>query len=146
MSATRLKAKGRRSKRRFISVYRDILDSEQYAGLSSSAVKLLMDLWAQFNGRNNGDLDISVVRMFPRGWRSKVTLYRARDELLRDGWIVISRRGGNRVAHLYALTFESIDECNGKLDIRPTAAPLNSWKKLNSAVQKLYPTGTESEP
>jgi hypothetical protein len=92
-------------------------------------VKLLIDLTAQFKGFNNGDLCLTWSNMEKRGWKSRDTLNKARDELLKIELILISRRGDRRKAQLYALTFLAIDECNGKLDIEATDRPLSLWRK-----------------
>jgi len=91
-------------------------------------VKLLMDFVAQYNGRNNGDLGMAWSVMEKRGWRSRSTLWNAQKELLQKGWIEISRKGGRHKATLIALTFYSIDECKGKLDIDSTHKPTGLWK------------------
>ena len=67
--------------------------------------------------------------MKKRGWRSESTLNNARKELLYYGWIVCSRQGGKNQASLYAVTFRSIDECKGKLDIKETVTSLGYWKE-----------------
>lgn len=65
--------------------------------------------------------------MRKHGWRSKAALQRAIDELLQTGFIVRTRLGGRNRAALYAITWLSINECGGKLDVRPTG-PLQLWK------------------
>jgi hypothetical protein len=78
----RRRAKGRANKGSFISVPHTILEHDNYASLSARAVKLLIDLFAQFRGSNNGDLAAAWKLMEKRGWRSKETLHRAKRELL----------------------------------------------------------------
>jgi len=63
-----------------------------------------------------------------RGWRSKGTLARAIDELKGRQWIIVSRQGGRNQCSLYALTFQAIDECKGKLDIYPSNVASGDWK------------------
>ena len=109
-----------------------MLLSEEYADLSAFAVKLIVDLSAQYNGRNNGDLTIAWKLMRDRGWSSKDTLYRAKRELLNTKFVVVTRQGGRRIPTLLALTFKAIDACGGKLHAKPTAAPTNIWMKNRS--------------
>jgi hypothetical protein len=127
-SRSRLKAKGRRESGPFLAVPKHVINSTEYSRLSAYAVKLLFDLYAQFNGRNNGDLSACWTFMSKRGWRSKGTLHKALVELRGRGWIVVARQGGRNKTSLYALTFLAVDECGGKLDIAETRTPLNWWR------------------
>jgi hypothetical protein len=106
--------------------------------LSAYAVKLLFDLFAQFNGRNNGDLSACWTFMQRRGWRSKATLHKATVELRKKGWVAVARQGGRNKPTLYALTFLAVDQCNGKLDIDSTVAPLSWWKKDKTCTHNVY--------
>jgi hypothetical protein len=105
-----------------------LLASQVYTGLSAHAVKLLNDLLAQFKGFNNGDLCLTWTLMEKRGWKSRDTLHKARQELLDCELILVSRYGDRKRATLYALTFFAIDECNGKLDIKATEKPISTWR------------------
>jgi hypothetical protein len=113
--------------------------SPQYAKLSPRAVKLLVDLLAQYRGTNNGDLTTAWSVMRERGWRSKHLLYMAIEELDERGWILKTRQGqrakGIHSATLWAVTFEGINDCRDsqgqrKLDpgIQPDTRPLHLWK------------------
>ena len=102
---------------------------ENFYRLSNSAKALLFELLGQYRGNNNGDLCSAWGLLKDRGWRSRATIERARDELLKTGWIVLTRQGGRNKANLYALTFYAIDECKGKIDSRPLpGSPLGYWK------------------
>lgn len=105
-----------------------LLESQVYIGLSAHAVKLLNDLLAQFKGFNNGDLCLAWTIMEKRGWKSRDTLDKARKELLDVELILITRYGDRKRPNLYALTFFAIDECGGKLDIKPTEKPTSRWR------------------
>lgn len=131
MARSRLKATGRRDNGPYVKLPKHIFCSDEYTRLSAAAVKLLLDLYLQFNGRNNGDLSAAWTKMNKLGWRSKGTLYAARKELLDGGWIVVSRQGGRHKASLYAVTFLAIDDCKDDLDIAPTIVPLNHWRRFN---------------
>ena len=106
-----------------------VIRSHSYASLSAHAVKLLNDLLAQYKGDNNGDLCAAWTLMQRRGWKSKDTLNKALKALLAGEWLEITRQGGRHQASLYGLTFYAIDDCGGKLDVRPTGSPRGSWKK-----------------
>tara|TARA_R110001583_G_scaffold195485_1_gene374109 strand:- start:1735 stop:2145 length:411 start_codon:yes stop_codon:yes gene_type:complete len=106
-----------------------VMASPNYIRLSSHAVKLLNDLGFQYNGKNNGDLCATWSMMIQRGWKSASTLYKAINELTHYGFIFKSRQGGRHKPTLYSLTWQSIDECKGKLDIKPTNAPQGLWRE-----------------
>lgn len=116
----------------FAAVPHRVLDSPKFGKLSPNATKLLMDLVAQYRGRNNGDLCAAMTLLKERGWNSNATLQKARDELLAAGFIVVSEQGGRNKPTLYALTFYAVDECldkrgNSKHSLKPTISPTNDF-------------------
>lgn len=114
----------------FVALPFVVIRSQSFATLSSHAVKLLFDLLAQYNGGNNGDLEMTWRTMRKRGWKSKDTLYKARDELARLDWIEVTRVGGlMHKATLYAVTFYAVNHCNGKLDVSDTRSPKSTWRR-----------------
>ncbi len=133
MARTREQIKGRKSNGSFAALPHHIIHSEQYALLSAYAVKLLVDLFGQFNGRNNGDYTAAWSIMCKRGWVSKATMYKALNQLIQHGWIVKTRQGGRKICSLYGVTWLAINECDGKLDIKPTRTPANTWKTKSLA-------------
>jgi hypothetical protein len=146
MSRKPVNSKGRRERGSFVALPKAVINSPEYARLSAYAVKLFIDVCAQFNGRNNGDLCASWTLMRQRGWRSKATLHRATKELRDKGWLVVSRQGGRNKANLYALTFLSVDECGGKLDIDETVAPLGFWRDRKNCTPYVNQVGTPTVP
>jgi hypothetical protein len=66
--------------------------------------------------------------MEKRGWKSRDTLNKARQELLDCELIIVSRHGDRKRATLYALSFFAIDECGCKLDIKATERPVSTWR------------------
>ena len=127
--ASRIKTKGRRNAGTFFGLPHAVMDSANYLRLSTKAVKLLNDIGRQYNGFNNGDLCAAFSIMRPRGWVSKGTLAEALEELLHYGLIMVSRQGGRHKATLYAVTWQAIDECKGKIDIRATTTAPALWKE-----------------
>jgi len=107
----------------FVRLFHRLLDDPQYIALSHPAKALLVDVAMQYSGTNNGDLAITLSMMKKRGWRSNSTLRRALDALVEAEWLMLTRQGGRHKCSLYALTWESIDECGGKLDVKPTTTP-----------------------
>jgi hypothetical protein len=106
-----------------------ILGSPAYLSLDGWAVKLLVDITSQYHGYNNGDLAIAWTIMKLKGWRSRATLNNARKKLLARGLIQLTRQGGRNRPSLYGITWQSIDECKGKLEIGPTDRPSNQWRE-----------------
>ena len=117
---SRPNATGRSETVRFLRLPRPVYDSDNFRKLSASAVKLLIDMAIQYNGGNNGDLQASLNPMRQRGWRSSSTLNRARQELVYYGFIELTRQGGLGCCSLYAITWEGIDHCNGKIQVPST--------------------------
>lgn len=118
----------RRKQGQYFALPHAVMASTNYIKLSAHAVKLLTDLGLQYNGKNNGDLCATWSMMKMRGWKSSSTLYKAINELIGYGFICKSRQGGRHKPNLYALTWNNIDDCKGKLDISPTIAPLGTWR------------------
>jgi hypothetical protein len=106
-----------------------VMRSHSFSALSAHAVKLLIDLLAQYKGDNNGDLCAAWSIMRDRGWKSKDTLNKALKELRGGDWLEVARQGGRNKATLYAVTFYNIDVCKGKLDILSTRSPRSIWRK-----------------
>lgn len=100
--------------------------------LSHMAAHLLDNLIAQYDGKNNGDLSAAPKIMELYGWHSQGSVHKALTELLAFGFIELTRQGGKNQCSLYAVTWLAIDECNGKLDIKPTSVASNLWKPENS--------------
>ena len=100
--------------------------------LSHSGAHLLDNLTAQYNGKNNGDLSAAPKIMKLYGWNSHGSVNNAIAELIAKGFIEQTRQGGRNQCSLYAITWYSIDECGGKLDVKPTKVPSNLWKPENA--------------
>ena len=124
----RAKATGKGAEGTFVIVPHRLLNEKKYCELSSASVKLLYDLYGQYRGYNNGDFSIAWKLMKPRGWRSKQTLYKARNELIEKGFVQQTRWGGRNYCSLYAVTWQAIDECNGKLEVGATKVAPGTWK------------------
>ena len=128
-SERRRKAKGRASSGSFVSFPHSVLKHPAFATLTTRATKLLIDLATQYRGKNNGDLSMPLSQMRNRGWNSSDQLHKAKNELLERGLILVSRQGGRNKCSLYAVTWQPIDECKGKLDIAPTHIAPHHWKR-----------------
>jgi hypothetical protein len=139
LMANNVTPKSRRIKGGFLMIPHEVLKSRAYRSLPPSAVKLLVDIAGQYNGRNNGDLAAYMKLMRPKGWHSTSTLHRAKQELLKAGLIEQTRQGGmNLGPNLYAVTWKPIDDCeDGKgkprHDATPTSRPSGLWKQPRDA-------------
>ena len=133
MGITRKKAKSRSDyPGGFGGLPKIVWTNPSYSNLSGNAVKLLMDFACQYNGHNNGDLTNAYSVLKTRGWRSKDTIRRATLELIDAGLIIQTRQGRftnpGGVCSLFALTWQSIDECPKKhLERGPTTTPVRKF-------------------
>ena len=106
-----------------------MLECQDFISLKGNSIKLLIDLGYQYNGYNNGDLCASLSVMRKRGWNSNQQLAKALKELLERNLIVQTKQGGlNLGPNLYAITWQPIDECGGKLDANPTTVAPRSFR------------------
>ena len=117
---------------RFIAIPFVVLKSDSYRRLKPYAAKLLNLMLMQYNGNNNGDLSAAWSTMSEYGFRSKGTLNRSINALLDANLITRTRdsyfQHPNNQCALYAVTWNSIDECPGKkLNSKPTNTPLRKF-------------------
>ena len=121
-------AKQARGNAGFLPFRLDVLRSQALANLSPYASKLLLDIASQWRLGRNGDASAAFEKiMRARGWRSKATLHKALKELTKSGLIIQTRQGSLHECSLFALGWLAIDECDGKLDMKPTSGPLDYW-------------------
>lgn len=127
--------RGKRPKKeRFVGMPHTVVMSKQFCSLDAYEVKLLLDLSAQYYGRNNGNLTATFTLMAERNW-AKGTLYRTLDKLLSKGFVVVTRQGWKQRGKptLLALTWYGIDEPPDGIEydagINVTHAPLAYWCK-----------------
>ena len=121
--------KAKREPGPFLAIPAAVSNSSAYARLSPHAVKLLVDIGSQYRGDNNGDLCAAWKIMRPKGWRSEETLAKAKQELLRGGFIAEVRKGYRpNTCSLYALTWHALDP-NPKHDAGAAHAfVFGAWK------------------
>ena len=113
----------------FFAIPHSVLNGAAYVSVSSHARMLLFDLVAQFKGDNNGDLCAAYSMMRLRGWKSQHTLLNAKRELIEAGLIEETRKGARpNKASLYAVTWQALDDCKGKLDITPASFHRGAYK------------------
>lgn len=112
-----------------MAIPQTVYDSQDFMGLSGSALRLLIDIYTQYNGKNNGDLTAAMSILAKRGWTSKRGLSDSLSELL-DARLLVRTREGKfpKLCALYAVTWHNIDECSGKLlNVDPTVTPVRKF-------------------
>jgi len=125
----RLRRTGRSTSGRFIALPDNMTSSDAWGALSGNAVKLIVEIARQFDGKNNGDLSAPWSKMKRRGFRSKSTLYEATKEASDAGFIIATRLGGrHRLCTLYAITWKPVDDCKGKHGHPTESVASNLWK------------------
>jgi len=119
-----------RGKKGFLMLYHEMLKHPAYTSLSTRGKAMLIDVGGQYNGRNNGDLVATHSVLSKLGWNSNDQIKKAVDELIEHGFLVLTRQGRRpRVPSLYAITWQAVDECDGKLEeVKSNPVPLNYWK------------------
>ena len=141
----RAKFTGRGKCQPFFQLPHYVISSPQWAALSGRAIKLLVDLGSDYNGRNNGDLSAAWTLMKRRGWRSKDTLANALAELLAARFVTVTRHGGRHCCTLLAITWLPIHEAKGKvLEVAPNAVPSNAWRQIEVPAPESVPACPEN--
>lgn len=119
--------KGRKGASIYFGLPHTLINTRKYRSLSNHAIKLLIDLGSQYRGFNNGDLCAAWTLMKEMGWKSRSSLFKAKNELLNVGFIIVTRQGGRNKPTLFAITWKEVNECKGKLDIKPTKNAPGGW-------------------
>jgi hypothetical protein len=134
MARTLSRMKGRRDGGLFVALPVDLLRAEVFRTLPAHATRLFVAFlgqlsMAQGGPKNNGDLSAPIKTMREQwGFRSSVTLHKAKQELLDRGLIVQTRMGAfPSTCALYAVTFYGLNE-DPKLDITARSFPRGAWR------------------
>ena len=98
----------------FAGIPRYVVETKAYKSLKYSSQSLLLLISHQYNGKNNGDLSASYS-LYKDYFKSSQTLFNARDELERKGFIAVNSYGGmsyggHKLPTLYALTWLPVDD------------------------------------
>ncbi|EHK68640.1 hypothetical protein PPL19_23132 [Pseudomonas psychrotolerans L19] len=143
MALTRQKAKGRKSSGGFSALPWVVQDHADFAALSGNALKVLMGLVRQYRGSNNGDLSATFTQAQAWGMNSRTTLAKVLEELQERRLVIKTREGrftkpGGCCA-LFALAWQPIDECGGKIEVQSTKTPPRKFtlERAENPVQKL---------
>ncbi len=138
--------KGNRIGEGFVALPYSVLNSPLFMALSPHAVKLMLDLAAQYRGDNNGDLSAAWKLMQPRGWRSEATLHKAKRELLDAGFLYEARKGRRpNVCSLFALTWFGFDD-NDKFDPGAKAGFMRNEFRFKAPLTVISPPRKNDAP
>ena len=124
----RQKHKGRSERGGFSLIPYAVQDSPNWHRCGGTAIKLLLALTRQYNGRNNGDLCASASVLEKYGLTRSGANPLAARELRYYGLIALTRQGGLHGPSLYALSWQAIDDRGGKLDCAPTHVASGDWR------------------
>ena len=110
MAGSRARFKGSKIDEPFVALKRSVFESPAFTALSAHACKLLFELMSQYRGDNNGNLTVAWSIVSKRGWRSRSTLWRCKAELIRAGFVYVTRKGHMpSTCELLALTWFPLD-------------------------------------
>jgi len=133
-----------RKNKAFVRIPHYLMDTEAYQSLNGNAIKLLNCVVYQYRGNNNGDLLITHS-FLEKYFKYSQAMYRARDELLKKGFIAINAYGGRsyggrKLPTLYAITWESVNDFRNleKNTDRYTHLPIDK-KPLNYFIEGVNP-------
>ena len=87
------KYKGSKYTEGFTGIVHSVFESPAFTALSPHACKLLLELAGQYRGKNNGNLTVAWSVVSKRGWRSRSTLWRCKAELIKAGFVYVTRKG-----------------------------------------------------
>ncbi len=144
---------GEKSKPGMALIPEEIMNSPAYLRLPIHVRHLLTEISTQYRPGNNGNLCLAYEPIFePRGWK-RTNFYESKDTLAEAGFIVMTRRGGNRHAGYCALAWRDIDPPLPKvgsydpgitLGSRPSKPWVKSIQDIPSLMKKLALAGEAS--
>lgn len=137
----RSKHTGRRSSETFVRLPHPMIQSPAFFALSGAAMKMLLFLAAQYNGRNNGDLSATKSMVEAAGVCAASKSKELLAQLEEAGFIAQTRHGIKKQCNLYALTWVGIDRCPGKNLEIAAGPPRNDWRKTHLQ----HPSGVQTE-
>ncbi|MCU1113199.1 hypothetical protein JAK74_05195 [Stenotrophomonas maltophilia] len=137
----RRKITGRQSSDTFVRLPHSMMRHPAFFTLSGAAMKMLLFLAAQYNGRNNGDLSATKAMVEGAGVCAASKSKELLAQLEEAGFIVQTRHGIKKQCHLYALTWVGIDRCPGKNLEIAAGPPRNDWRKTHLQ----HPSGVQTE-
>jgi hypothetical protein len=121
----------------FVALPKAILLSEEWQSLAPSAMRLALDLMAQYTGKNNGRLCPAFTAMERHGWKSETTLIKAKRALLECSFVVHTRQGhAPHTTDWVAFTWWKLD-WEKSMDIEPRGFPFLNFVRLTAPAKTL---------
>jgi hypothetical protein len=136
------KSRGAKIGGRFCALPHSVIHTREFVDLSGSSTKLLILMFAQFSGGNNGRLVAVADYLGPLGWKSKSMTKKCLDELTATGLLVQTRYGHKNKAAWFAIGWLPLDvtlglECVSAATYRrfvgSAIAPLAGQSKVPNA-------------
>ena len=116
----------------FVMMPHILVEDPKFKNLSSGAHKMINYLVSQFKGYNNGDLDICEKNARRRGFlMSGASMRRGVKELLKKGFIELTRQGGRNRNSLFALAWFDVEYNPSKHDYKFGKKTMR-WRVENS--------------
>jgi len=133
---SRSRRKGRKIDGPFVALPLDVLKSSAYIELSHPAKALLIEVAMQFHGDDNGRMIVTRKHLRTRGWSSADVIHRAKDELLRAGFIFETVTGRRpNLASWYACTWWALDHHrNYEAGISVATFPKGAYRRENASL------------
>ena len=114
----------------FQVIPKDVLCMPQFHSLPSGAKALMLDLMAQYTGKNNGRLTTHFEVMQRVGWTSKSTLMRAKLALFEMPFAIMTRKGhAPRTAEWMGFTWWKLD-WDKTMDLDPREFPHLNFMRM----------------
>jgi hypothetical protein len=119
---------GRSTPEQFMQLPYSMVQSAAWRSLNGNSLKLLIELFSKFNGRNNGKLCVSYADASKKLGVGHATIKRCFDELQLKGFIRLKKRGHwyGRMAAEWAITtkmLEGYPATNDWASWRPAQTP-----------------------
>lgn len=137
----RRKITGRQSSDTFVRLPHSMMRHPSFFSLSGAAMKMLLFLASQYNGRNNGDLSATKSMVEAANVCAASKSKELLGQLEEAGFIVQTRHGIKKQCHLYAVTWIGIDRCPGKNLEIAAGPPRNDWRRTHLQ----HPSGVQTE-
>jgi hypothetical protein len=119
----------RRSKRRFVQIWHEVIESPAYQSLSVHAKATLVELCNRYNGVNNGRIPLSQREIGQRLRTGQHQAFRAMKDLAGHGLAIPERAGWFSPNHCHStewrITFQATD--------KPATNEFRNWKPASDA-------------
>lgn len=130
----------------FVALPKDVLRSTEFGSMQPSAKALMLDLAAQYTGKNNGRLCPGFEVMKRSGWTSKHTVLRAKEALLDSTFAICTRKGHPpRTTDWIGFTWWKLD-WDQSMDVSALGWPYLNFVTALSVVPKQHHKPSKQAP